>query len=407
MRDPCEWLLRAVSSVSSSFIATGPTSVSHPSRITIADAGHRLRLWRRTLFGVVWVVPGLMASVAQWVAVRGTAEPIAFPTALGWQLSAWLLWALWSQLILTLVDRVPFDVKRLGPWLGTHLAGSVILVSANLLAVTWVDWRFAPWMRGVERFEDALRLSIGRHLDLDVMLYAAILGAAYMIEYVLRYRERDRAATELEQRLSRQQLEALRMQLNPHFLFNALNSVTELMEEDVRGAQRALIAVSDLLRLSLRTAAQPTIPLWQEVELIELYLQVARVRYGDGLSIDIDVDPAAVDVDVPSFVLQPLVENALKHGLSPGRTDQSVRIVVRRNGPSLELVVADNGRGLDGRLTDSGRFLAAQPDVRGLGIGLTNTRTRLAMLYGDRYSFRMADAPDGGCLVEIRLPVSA
>ncbi|MCU0616209.1 MAG: histidine kinase [Gemmatimonadaceae bacterium] len=381
--------------------------MSHPSHITIADAGHRLRLWRRTLFAAVWLVPGLLASVAQWVAVHGSADAIAFPEALAWQVSAWLLWALWSQLILTLVDRVPFDAKRLGPWLGTHLAGSVIVISAHLLTVTWVDWRFAPWMRAVERFEDALRLSIGRHLDLDVMLYGAILGAAYLIEYLLRYRERDRAATELEQRLSRQQLEALRMQLNPHFLFNALNSVTELMEDDVRGAQRALIAVSDLLRLSLRTAAQPTIPLWQEVELIELYLQVARVRYGDGLTIDIDVDPAAVDVDVPSFVLQPLVENALKHGLSPGRIDQSVRIVVRRSGATLELVVADNGRGLDGRLTDSGRFLAAQPDVRGLGIGLTNTRTRLAMLYGDRYTFRMANAPDGGCLVEIRLPVGA
>jgi LytS/YehU family sensor histidine kinase len=225
-----------------------------------------------------------------------------------------------------------------------------------------------------------------------------------MVDYVRRYRERDRAATALEEQLSRQQLEALRTQLNPHFLFNALNSVTELMEEDVRRAQRALIAVSDLLRLSLKSAGRSTIPLWQEIELVELYLQLARVRYGDGLVIDINVDPAAVDIEVPSFVLQPLIENALKHGLSPGRTGQAVLVQARRAGSMLELLVSDNGRGLNGRVTDSGSFLAAQPSVDGLGIGLTNTRTRLSMLYGDRYAFRMSNAGNGGCLVEIRIP---
>jgi LytS/YehU family sensor histidine kinase len=177
------------------------------------------------------------------------------------------------------------------------------------------------------------------------------------------------------------------------------------MEADVRRAQRALSAVSDLLRLSLRSASLPTIPLWQEIELVELYLQVARVRYGEGLHIGIDVDPAAVDVPVPSFVLQPLVENALKHGLRPGHAGQSIAIEARRAGDMLALQVLDNGRGLDGRLTDSGRFLAATPSVDGLGIGLTNTRSRLRMLYGDRYAFRMTDTSTGGCAVEIRVPV--
>ena len=107
----------------------------------------------------------------------------------------------------------------------------------------------------------------------------------------------------------------LRMQLNPHVLFNALISVAELMEMDVREAQRTLTRVSDLLRLSLRSAASPTIPLWQEIELVELYLQIARIRFGDKLAVDIVVDPAAVDLEGPSFVLQPLVENALKHGI--------------------------------------------------------------------------------------------
>jgi LytS/YehU family sensor histidine kinase len=232
-----------------------------------------------------------------------------------------------------------------------------------------------------------------------------VLGAAYMVEFVRRYRERDRAASELEQKLARTQLDALRMQLNPHFLFNALNSVAELMEQDVREAQRTLTRVSDLLRLSLRSAASSTIPLWQEIELVELYLQIARVRYGAGLEVDIDVDSSVVDVKVPSFLLQPLVENALKHGLAPGHYDQSILVTASRQGEGLLLVVEDNGKGLDGLITTSGRFLAAQPSVDGLGIGLTNTRQRLTMLYGDRYAFLMSNHSSGGCRVEIRLPL--
>ncbi len=378
---------------------------SKGATITIADEGRRLRRWTRLLFAVLWLVPGTIAGFAVWGMSQSGRAPVPFGTAMAWQISCWMLWAIWSQGILTLVDRVPLVNGRFGRWLAVHLAASVLVMVLSAFAIAWLDWYFASLQLSGGSFTGALARYMMRHLDFELMMYWAVLGAAYMVEFVRRYRERDRVAVELEQRLSRQQLEALRMQLNPHFLFNALNSVTELMEMDVRRAQRALSAVSDLLRLSLRSAASPTIPLWREIELVELYLQVARVRYGDGLAIDIDVDPAAVDLEVPSFVLQPLVENALKHGLSPGRTGQSVHVSARRLGPMLELLVRDNGRGLDGRITDSGRFLAASPNVDGLGIGLTNTRTRLAMLYGNRYAFRMTDTAGGGCTVEIRLPV--
>ncbi len=382
-----------------------PTPVpTATAQVTIADEGVRLRRWTRTLFGLVWLVPGALAGGVVWLSARGDGVALPLGRAVLWQVACWLPWALWSQGILTLVDRVPLDSRRIGRWLATHVLACAITVTASLLLVAWLDWQFAPWAVGLERYAQALRQSAPRHLEFALMMYWALLGAAYMVEYVRRYRERDRAAAALEEQLSRQQLEALRMQLNPHFLFNALNSVTELMEEDVRRAQRALIAVSDLLRLSLKSAGRSTIPLWQEIELVELYLQVARVRYGEGLVIDINVDPAAVDVEVPSFVLQPLIENALKHGLSPGRFGQEVLVQARRVGPMLELLVSDNGRGLNGRVTDSGSFLAAQPSVDGLGIGLTNTRTRLSMLYGDRYAFRMSNAGNGGCLVEIRIP---
>lgn len=380
------------------------TASSHP--LTIADEGARLRRLTRILFAIVWVIPSGLAALQLTVVGDASGTHYGIGTSLLWQGSAWMLWGLWSQLVLTLVDRVKLDTARVLPWLSIHAGMTVIISAANVLAIAWLDHVFGA-MGQVTSYAFALRVVLVNHLDIQVVLYWAVLGAAYMVEFVRRYRERDRAAAELEQKLARTQLEALRMQLNPHFLFNALNSVAELMEMDVQEAQRTLIRVSDLLRLSLRSAGQSLIPVWQEIELVELYLQIARVRYGSGLAVDIDVDPNAVDLLVPSFLLQPIVENALKHGLAPGHPDQLITVRLARAGSSLEIVVEDNGKGLDGLLTTSGRFLATVPSVDGLGIGLTNTRSRLAMLYGDRYAFRMSNQAGGGCRVDIRLPVTS
>ncbi|MCC6242708.1 MAG: histidine kinase [Gemmatimonadaceae bacterium] len=371
--------------------------------LTLADAGVALRRWTRVLFALVWIIPGLLAAL-QLAYIGDVGEPYSFRHALLWQGAAWLPWGLWSQGILSLVDRVALDTQRLARWLAVHALSMVVVVALTLAWIAWLDLHFAHGGESVS-YAFVLRLTTVAHLEFQVVLYWAVVGAAYMWEYVRRYHERDRVANELEQKLARTQLDALRMQLNPHFLFNALNSVTELMEDDVPTAQRTLTRVADLLRLSLRSAGSATIPVWQEVELAELYLQIARVRYGSGLEVDVEVDSSVVDREVPSFLLQPLIENALKHGLAPGQQAQRIHVRLTRVDQHLELIVEDNGRGLDGLITNSGRFLAARPSVDGLGIGLTNTRSRLAMLYGDRYAFRMSNHEGGGCRVEIRLPL--
>lgn len=377
--------------------------VASNAPVTFADEGARLRRLTRLLFAVVWVVPAAMAALQRSVVGDASGVHYALGTALVWQGASWMLWGAWSQVVLTLVDRVKLDTARLLPWVAAHLGASAVICATNVFVIAWLDHLFGAVGR-VTSYATAVRTVLVDHLDFQVVLYWAVVGAAYMVEFVRRYRERDRAATALEQQLASTQLEALRMQLNPHFLFNALNSVAELMEMDVREAQRSLTRVADLLRLSLRRAGSSLIPVWQEIELVELYLQIARMRYGQGLAVDITVDPAAVDDLIPSFLLQPLVENALKHGLAPGHPDQSIEVRVTRDQGALAIVVEDNGKGLDGLLTTSGRFLAVTPSVDGLGIGLTNTRMRLAMLYGDRYAFRMSNPPGGGCRVDIRLP---
>jgi signal transduction histidine kinase len=378
--------------------------VSSIPPVTIADEGVRLRRVTRLQFAVVWVIPAVLAALQIVLIGDASGAHYSLETALYWQGASWMMWGLWSQVVLTLVDRLKLDSARLLPWIAIHVAVSAVICAVNVFAIAWLDHIFGS-IGQVTSYALAVRVVLVNHLDFQVVLYWAVVGAAYMVEFVRRYRERDRAAAALEQKLAMTQLEALRMQLNPHFLFNALNSVAELMEVNVKEAQGTLTRVADLLRLSLRSAGSSLIPVWQEIELVELYLQIARVRYGQGLDADITVDPSAVDVMLPSFLLQPLVENALKHGLAPGHPDQSVEVHVKRNGGALEIIVEDNGRGLDGLLTTSGRFLATTPSVDGLGIGLTNTRMRLTMLYGDRYAFRMSNQPSGGCRVEIRLPV--
>ncbi len=372
--------------------------------LTIADEGARFKRITRVLFALVWVIPGILAALQLTVLGDASGTHYALGHALVWQGSAWLIWSVWSQVILTMVDRIKLGTGRLAGWIAIHVVATFTICAINILAIAWLDHLF--FHAGQQQsYAFALRSVLVNHFDFQVVLYWAVLGAAYMVEFVRRFRERDRAAFELEQKLAMTQLDALRMQLNPHFLFNALNSVAELMEMDVKQAQKTLTRVSDLLRLSLRSAGSSTIPLWQEIELVELYLQIARVRYGQGLEVDIEVDSSAVDLPVPSFLLQPLVENALKHGLAPGHKDQCISVSARRDGDALELIVDDNGKGLDGLITTSGRFMAARPSVDGLGIGLTNTRSRLTMLYGDRYAFRMSNQNAGGCRVEIRLPI--
>ncbi|HYW32882.1 MAG TPA: histidine kinase, partial [Gemmatimonas sp.] len=267
----------------------------------------------RFLFAAFWLIPSILAAIRVAFVGDPDGDPYGLGVALVWQGAIWLVWSLWSQLILSLVGLVPLGAGRTTRWFAIHLLTMAVVCAVNSVAAAWLDHVFAA--NHDAPFALDLRLALFNNLDFQVVLYWAVVGAAYMVEFVRRYQERDRAAAELEQKLARTQLDALRMQLNPHFLFNALNSVAELMEMDVREAQRTLTRVSDLLRLSLRSAASAVIPLWQEIELVELYLQIARVRYGHGLDVDIDVESSAVDIDVPSFLLQPLVENALKHGL--------------------------------------------------------------------------------------------
>ncbi len=206
------------------------------------------------------------------------------------------------------------------------------------------------------------------------------------LDYYRKYRDR-------EYRLVQAQLQTLKAQLQPHFLFNTLNSISTLMHEDVETADRMVVSLGDLLRATLGETGGQEVTLRRELEVLDLYLRIQLIRFQNRLKVNTDVDPEALDACVPNLVLQPLAENAVKHGIAPHSVDGVIDIGARRDGASLLLTVRDDGPGL----REPRQALRE-------GVGLSNTRARLERLYGAAQNFEYGDAARGGFEVELRIP---
>jgi LytS/YehU family sensor histidine kinase len=241
-------------------------------------------------------------------------------------------------------------------------------------------------------FSEVFRPLLVGSLPFDLLMYGVIVSVNHAIDYYRKYHERTVHTLELEKHLAEARLQALLRQLKPHFLFNTLNGIASLMHSDVHAADRMLVRLAELLRLTMSHPGQPLTRLRDEIAFIEKYLEIERIRFRDRLSVKIDVDPAALDAEVPSLILQPLVENAIRHGIEPHARPGRIEISVRREPGALVLIVRDNGAG-----EPPGGFTRE-------GIGLGNTRARLRELYGDRHSFLLANHPEGGLVVRLSLP---
>lgn len=224
----------------------------------------------------------------------------------------------------------------------------------------------------------------------NVITYGAIVGITEAVTYFTKYQERER-------QLAQAQLQLLKMQLHPHFLFNTLHTISAMIHEDVKGADRMISRLSDLLRLTLDHIGQHEVPLREEIEFLEKYLEIERTRFEEHLSLDLQVDPHVLDALVPSMLLQPLVENSIRHGFGARQASGVITVSAGRREGHLELIVADNGTGLNGNR--SGR----PPE----GLGLANTRQRLEQLYPASHRFHLGDGARGGTVVSIQIPYHA
>jgi sensor histidine kinase YesM len=250
----------------------------------------------------------------------------------------------------------------------------------------------APGVSGVSLLDESAKVLL-LALAGAVATYATAWHERLAISYFRQARDREH----LEARLARAQLQTLKLQLQPHFLFNTLNTITALIGVDPRVAERMVSGLSELLRLSLRNAGEQEVPLSRELELLEHYVEIQQIRFRDRLTVTVDVAPETMRALVPNFILQPLVENAIRHGIGPRAAPGHVDVRAYRENGALHLRVADNGVGARARRSESA----------GEGIGLGNTKARLEHLYGAEHAFTAQGGRDGGFVVDIVIPFRA
>jgi signal transduction histidine kinase len=356
----------------------------------------------------LWLEGGLV--VAFWVLIlllnvgRRAIDPhgpnSVTPTAL---LEASLEYLLWC----VLTPGIFWLARRFGPESKNRLRAIALHVTIALAAAFVMDafghFSYDRLMRDESRFDLA---EFGRHLLVlrfldELIIYLVVLAAGFARDYFLRYRERQEQAAQLEAdkaklqaQLTEARLQTLRMQINPHFLFNTLHAVSSLVERDPRGVRRMIARLSDLLRYTLEHSNTQEIPLQQELDVLHQYLEIQKIRFQDQLDVTEDIAPETLDALVPNLILQPLVENAIKHGISQLETAGHITVKARRDGDHLRLSVHDNGPGIEGD---------GAPDLE-RGVGLRNTKARLEGLYGDAYQLGFDATGLDGLTVEISLP---
>jgi len=319
-----------------------------------------------------------------------------FLSTLTFVLPFWYLWALYTPLVAWLSKSFPIERGRVISRSAMHCGIAVMMSFAH----TGIRFGLQPAIHNLSPSDphshwDVLSSLATLELPVHLFLYWAILGGTLLLQYYGRLRERELTATRLSAQLADARMQALRMQLNPHFLFNALNSIAMLVRDTEReAAVDTLEALSDLLRYVLDDSAHQEVPLKREIEFVERYLAMEKVRFQDRLQVRTEIEPDTLDALVPNLVLQPIVENAIRHGIESQAGPTTVSVRASRERGALRLSVSDDGPG----------FRGTAETRKSPGVGLNNTRIRLAQLYGDGAALDTADAPPSGAIVTITLP---
>lgn len=343
-------------------------------------------------------VLGLAVALQMYLAGLRAGRDVTLIGSLKVWLPDYYLWAFFTPAILWLGRRFP--VRR-ESWLRRvplHLVFGVGVTLVELLLSCWIVATLVPdapppsygsfwgWYADV----------VARYWVWGLMIYLAILAAGHAYDFYVRLQERELEASELETRLARSQLRALKMQLHPHFLFNTLHSIAVLVRKNERGAAlEMLTGLADLLRHSLEHRDRQEVTLREELDFLERYLEIEQVRFRDRLRVGFSVDPELYDAAVPNLFLQPLVENAVRHAVAPSVSRRAVEVRARRDGEQLVVAVVDDGPGLpEGWTLDVGQ-----------GLGLRNVRERLEKLYGEDGRLEVERREGGGVIATARLPL--
>lgn len=355
--------------------------------MTLTESHRRTAIQALLVFGVWTFLAAFSSSqAAVYLAQRG--EPIVWRDLIAGRFADWYSCALFTPLFFWLARRHPIDRRnwRLTVPL-TLLVTATCVVTKYSLLVPVEHWLGLG-------LRSSVSTELMRNFANESMAFWAVIAVVYALEFNRRYREREGAAADLRTRLSEARLDALRSQIHPHFLFNTLHSISTLMHRDVEAADTMLSRLSDLLRLTMKHRGENEITLRDEIALVDNYIEIMRVRFGDRVSIRRNIDPRALDVLVPQFILQPLVENAFDHGIARAPGAGLIELGAERKNGALELSVIDDGPGLNASATPATRS----------GIGLTNTMRRLEQLYGASQSVSLETFAERGTRVTVVVP---
>jgi two-component system, LytTR family, sensor kinase len=379
-----------------------------PARETTADRNaSAIRSW--IIWGLsfgVWTFVAFAYAITIYELYRSTRDHMSFLSVLGMQSSQVLTYIPLTPFVLALANR--FQVQR-----SNWIRNSLILLTGGLaFTVAQVALRgttpYAFWDPRLQHWVSAVwdaqarafrvqwlmfpRMFLSSVVDDVVTTYLPLVLIAHVASYYQRLREREVRTSQLQAQLEKARLQSLKSQLQPHFLFNTLNSISALMLTNVQAADRMITRLGDLLRISLETAGTQMITLSRELEFVNCYVEIEKIRFEERLRVRVDIAPETLDASVPHLLLQPLVDNAIKHGISRMVAGGEIRISATHNDGDLYLEVRDNGPGIK----DLGHCT---------GVGLRITRERLETIYGQDQSVELLSLPEGGMAARVCIPL--
>jgi two-component system, LytTR family, sensor kinase len=358
---------------------------------------------RALLFLLLWMCIGLFFGTKRIIETHLYGYSYPWGRALWWQLWEWSLWGLLAFIVFAACRMCERRDVGWGKQAVAHaLLGSAVALMQGFLAAfgahveAWVrGWpplqNGKPWS-----FVEIEKVTVINHFHQNLLIYVAMVAAWHAVRHYQRARERELRAVELEAQLAQAQLQALRAQLHPHFLFNTLNTIAEMIHHAPGKAEEMTLQLSELLRLALQSQAAQEVPLAEEIAFVRRYLEIERTRFGERLTVEWAIADETLSARVPNLILQPLVENAIRHGIAPFTRPGRVLIRATRNNGDLKLQVCDTG----------GSRESSSSATNGHGIGLANTRARLERFYGGKHSFALTHGGSDadGTVAELIIP---
>ncbi len=356
----------------------------------LLDTLGRNRILQVLVYVLAWTALGTISASQSVIsyALAGDEPPVLLIFML--TLPSWYVWAALAPLIFLAARRFPVDGARWAAHLPLHLGLNLIMLFVSGGIVIGVQALLGVPVRSVQA-------ALAGNIQVSVLTYWTVLWVAHGLAYYRESRARRVRTAELTAQLSQARLEALRAQLHPHFLFNTLHAISAFVRQEPEKAETMLAELGELLRAAMDAANEPTVPLSREMEFIDRYLSIQKVRLGDRLQVEVDVPADLADALVPNLLLQPLVENAVEHGIADRLGEGKLWIRGSQKDGRLRLEVEDDGPGLPDEKLDPANWR----------VGLRNTRDRLAQLYGPEQHFELANLANGGLCVRVVIPLTS